>query len=133
MVAKYRRTCWIKGAGPPTRVALRRRGRDTRDGGWDASWDMRVAAPGRPTRLMASHSRRLEGIKVQGEILSLGGDVRQADGHGPGTSLQRRGRSRSTQRHRRRGARVWPARVLRGQSPMPPDDGVECGYVLGQR
>jgi hypothetical protein len=31
--------------------------------------DVRVAAPGRPTRLMASHSRRLEGIQVQGEIL----------------------------------------------------------------
>jgi hypothetical protein len=37
-VAKYRRTCWIEGAGPPTRAARCRGGGDTRDGGWDASW-----------------------------------------------------------------------------------------------
>jgi hypothetical protein len=45
-----------------------------------------VTVSGRPTRLMALHSRRLEGIKVQGESLQLGGDARQANSPGSGAS-----------------------------------------------
>ena len=72
MAGKCRRNCWTKGAGQPT----------GRPGAGEAGtratvYGMRprgvhVVVSGRPTRLMALHSRRLEGIKVQGESLQLG-------------------------------------------------------------
>jgi hypothetical protein len=128
MVGKCHRNCWTKGAGQPMGEA----------GARATVYGMRlrsvhVTVSGCPTRLMALHSRRLEGIKVQGESLPLGKDARQADSPGPGASPQRRGVSLSTQRHRCREARVWSERVLRGKSPRPPEDGVECEWMLGQR
>ena len=67
MAGKCRRNYWTKGTGQPTGEAgTRATVYGMRLGG------VHVAVSGRPTRLMALHSRRLEGIKVQGEILQLG-------------------------------------------------------------
>jgi hypothetical protein len=48
-----------------------------------------VTVSGRPSRLMALHSRRLEGLKVQGASLPLGGDARQADSPEPGRMVKK--------------------------------------------